>query len=48
MDHLYGQIFVLIAYLKLCAAAALHVFNADKGTYSAVNEDSIIDNRHAI
>jgi hypothetical protein len=34
--------------LKLCAAAALNVFNAGKGTYSVINEDYIIDNRHTI
>ncbi len=31
------SIFVLIAILKLCAAGALHVLNADKGSYRAVN-----------
>jgi hypothetical protein len=48
MDHLCGHIFGLIAYLKLCAAAALDVFNAGKWTYSFISEDSIIDHRHAI
>jgi hypothetical protein len=38
----------LIALLALCAAAALHVINADKGTYSVINEDYIIDDRHTI
>jgi hypothetical protein len=34
--------------LKLCAAAALHVLNADKGSYRVINEDYIIDNRNTI
>jgi tetrahydromethanopterin S-methyltransferase subunit E len=36
MDHFCGLIFGLIAFLKLCAAAALIVLNADKGTYSVI------------
>jgi hypothetical protein len=45
MVHFCGLFFGLIALLKLCAAAALNVINADKGTYSVINEDYIIDNR---
>jgi hypothetical protein len=48
MDHFFGSLLSLIAILKLCAAAALHVSNADKGTYSVINEDYSIDNRHTI
>jgi hypothetical protein len=40
-----GNILFLIALLKLCAAAALNVCNAYKGTYSVINEDYIVDNR---
>jgi hypothetical protein len=39
MDHWIFGFFILIALLKLCAAAALNVFNADKVTYSVINED---------
>jgi hypothetical protein len=41
--HFCGLIFCLIALLKLCAAAALSAINADKGTYSSINEDNTID-----
>jgi hypothetical protein len=47
MDHfLIFRFLILIAILKLCAAAALIVINADKRTYSVINEDYIIDDRH--
>jgi hypothetical protein len=51
MDHFLcglGLFFLLIAILKLCAAAALCVINADKGTYSVISEEYMTDNRHAI
>jgi hypothetical protein len=46
MDHFCSCLsFRLIALLKLFAADALNViFNADKGTYSVINEDFITDN----
>jgi hypothetical protein len=49
MDHCFGIgiIFGLIAKLKLCVAAALHVCNV-KGADSVIIEDYIIDNRHTI
>jgi hypothetical protein len=37
MIHLCGLNLGLIALLKLCAAAALIVINADKETYSVIN-----------
>jgi hypothetical protein len=37
MVHFCGMISGLIALLKLYAAAALSVFNADNGTYSVIN-----------
>jgi hypothetical protein len=41
MDHFCScLIFCLIAYLKLCAAAALIVINADNGTYSLKTTES--------
>jgi hypothetical protein len=50
IDHFWCccWFFFLIAVLKLSAAAALHVINADKGTFSIINEDYILDNRHTI
>jgi hypothetical protein len=48
MVHFCGPLFFLIALLKLCAAAALIVINADKKTYSVMNEDYMIDYRHTI
>ena len=33
---------ILIAYLKLCAAAALIVINVDKRTYSVINSEDYI------
>jgi hypothetical protein len=60
MDHLSGLcfghlsplflFFGRIAFLKLYAAAALIVFNTDKGTCNSAinNEDYMIDNRHTI
>jgi hypothetical protein len=49
MHHfLVFRVLKLIAFLKLCAAAALDVINADKGIYSVINEVYIIDNLHAI
>jgi hypothetical protein len=39
MDHFCScQILILIAFLKLFAAAALHVINMDKGNYSVINK----------
>jgi hypothetical protein len=48
--HLFliGRILNLIALLKLCAAAAQNVINADKGPYSVINEDNITYNRHTL
>jgi hypothetical protein len=44
MDHFsIFRVLILIALLKLCAAAVLAVINADKETYSVINEDYIIN-----
>jgi hypothetical protein len=43
MVPLRGPIFVLIAYLKLSATAALSVIKVDKGPYRVINEDHMID-----
>jgi hypothetical protein len=50
MDHYWiWRFLILIALLKLCAAAALAVLkNADKETYSVINKDYIVDDRHTI
>jgi hypothetical protein len=49
MEHFWiCGILMQIALLKWCAAAALTVINADKGTYSVSSKDSFIDNRDTI
>jgi hypothetical protein len=49
MDHFgVGNMFMLIAILNLCAAAAVTVIKADKGTYSVINKDDILDKHHTI
>jgi hypothetical protein len=40
MDHfLFFRVLILIAFLKLYAAAALNVINADMGAYSVIDEE---------
>jgi hypothetical protein len=42
------RVLILIAPLKLYAAAALHVCKADKGACSVINEDYFRDIRHTL